>query len=458
MFSRRHALKTLGLGSSSLGLAPFLLSMKAHAAGDDAMLPKRFVFLIKENGLAPDGITPEGQPVVERHGTDAYHEKPLQEMPLPGCMKALEGFKDHVNIIQGLSSRIGSGNHGFSFGTLGVYPGQKNRALAETIDGALAKHFPAAFPHLGFETNPGKMVNYPFISALGKDQVLPFYVSPTLAYNQLFGAASGNEKVQIENQMDQDLLGFMSDDIKRVQKKLNSAEKDKLEHYLRAFEALSDRRVKVAQMEGLAKHTPELSDKYTSDIETHTQEAHFDMATSSLIAGLTNVVTMKLDHLGLAYRGLGHDMTTHGIGHAYETLDSRTTPQTLKAKRFRDEIRAHHFNLIGSMAGKLRDVPEGNGTMLDNTLIVYLSYSGARHHPRGQVNFPFVTVGNLAGKLRTGRYMHFPRPEAAEHRTYAGLYNSILHAAGKPQKHFGEYDPKLERSKQDGPIPELMVS
>lgn len=457
MFSRRHALKTLGLGTSSIGLAPFLLNMKAHAAGDLAQLPKRFVFLIKENGLAPDGITPEGEPVVERHGTDAYHERALRDVPLPGCMKALEGMREKVNIIQGLSSRIGSGNHGFSFGALGVYPGQKNRALAETIDGALAKHFPAAFPHLGFETNPGKMVNYPFISALGKDQVLPFFVSPTLAYNQLFGTASGNKNVQIENQMDNDLLGFMSDDIKRVQKRLNAEEKEKLDHYLRAFESLSDRRVKVSKIKELAKHAPALTNKYTSDVETHTQEAHIDMATSALIAGLTNVVTLKLDNLNVAYRGLDHDMTIHGIGHAYETLDSRTTPQTLKAKGYRDEIRTHHFNLIASMAQKLNQVPEGNGSMLDNTIIVYLSYSGARHHPRGQLNFPFVTVGNLGGKLRTGRYMHFPRPEISEHRTYAGLYNSILHAVGKPRKHFGEYDPRLERKKQDGPIPELMA-
>ena len=287
----------MSVGAGSLAFSPFLMNMRAHASGDPTKLPKRFVFVIKENGLAPDGIMPAGyEQFAKSGGSEVMRDKPLSEVGLPENMKAFEDVKDHVNIIHGLSNRIGSGNHGFSFGTLGVYPGQSNRALAPTIDGELSKLFPSAFPHLAFETKPGKMVTYPNISALETDKVLPFFANPALAYNNLFGTVSDNPEVQINDKLDGNLLDFMIKDVKRVQGRVSNEEKEKLNHYLSAFEGLTDRRARIAQIEGLKENVPPYSNKYTSDVETEIQDAQFDMATAALVAGLSNTILEAAGH------------------------------------------------------------------------------------------------------------------------------------------------------------------
>ncbi len=465
MYQRRDILKAMSATAGGIALSPFLQHMKLHADGNPDNLPKRFVFVMKENGLRPYGIQPQGyEDAPQRHGTKKYNELDLKDLKLAPSMSELKPLKDHVNIIQGLSSRICSGNHGFNFGTLGVYPGGKNRAMAETIDGALSKFFPAAFSHMGFFTKPGGMITYPKISALGKDKNLPFFSSPALAYKSLFGLVSDDKNVQIDSQLDSKLLDFLIGDIKRVKKTLNAVEKEKLDHYLSGYEAIVDRRIKMSKISNLKKHAPIVDNKYTSNVETHQQEAQFDLATAALITGLTNVVTIKTDDLGLTYSGLGHKMNTHHVGHLSENgssgksgFDGSKNQGISTGRQMRHDIRAYHFKLIANMAKKLKAIPEGDGTMLDNTLIVYLSFSGARHHPANKNNFPFVTVGNINNKFKTGKYIHYPAPNVQGHRTFAGLYNSILHAAGKPRNHFGHKDPNLNLQSQDGPLAELIA-
>ena len=100
---------------------------------------------------------------------------------------------------------------------------------------------------------------------------------------------------------------------------------------------------------------------------------------------------------------------------------------------------------------------EGDGTMLDNTLIVYLSDSGDGHHPSLK-EWPVVLIGNLGGKLKTaGRYLRFPTYGAKGHRTMANLYCSLLHAAGKPRDKFGIADPGLKDLDQTGPLSDLLA-
>ena len=63
------------------------------------------------------------------------------------------------------------------------------------------------------------------------------------------------------------------------------------------------------------------------------------------------------------------------------------------------EVEKSHFKHIAKMAKTLEGIPEGNGNMLDNTLIVYMSCSGGAHHD-GQKDWPFVLVGGMAKKLK----------------------------------------------------------
>ncbi|MEM7231457.1 MAG: hypothetical protein AAF517_04750, partial [Planctomycetota bacterium] len=142
----------------------------------------------------------------------------------------------------------------------------------------------------------------------------------------------------------------------------------------------------------------------------------------------------------------------HAIGH----LGEEKASNGWDGFRARKEIEKLNLSCIADLAKKLESVPEGNGTMLDNTLIVYMSCNGGDHHG-GQMDWPFVLVGGMAKKIRMGRYIEFPKYEEQGHRTIGNLYLSLMHAAGlKAPETFGQLDAKLKHLEVTGPLTELV--
>jgi len=140
----------------------------------------------------------------------------------------------------------------------------------------------------------------------------------------------------------------------------------------------------------------------------------------------------------------------HGIGHGASYAGNTYEECFVEIRRF-------HTQQIARLATRLQAVREGNGTMLDNTVIVYLSDSGESHHP-SLYEWPMVLLGNLGGRLRTeGRFLQFPRYQSRTHRTTANLYLSLLHAVGRPRERFGVPDAGLRDIDQSGPIQELLA-
>ena len=173
---------------------------------------------------------------------------------------------------------------------------------------------------------------------------------------------------------------------------------------------------------------------------------------AALIAGLTNVVTIRTDGLGTNYAGLGiTGVNVHGIGHG-------ATPQGFDSPdAARDKIRQCHIEQIAKLASKLKAVPEGDGTMLDNTTIIYFSDVGDKHHASNK-QWPYIVIGNVGGKLKTaGRYIQYPGKGAAGHHTIANWWMTLLHAVGKPQDDFGMKDPNVSPADQKGPLAELLA-
>lgn len=465
MVTRRNFLRNLGAGS--LALTPFLQHLRAEGAGQ---LPKRFVFVVRGNGLRPYGIVPQG---LEELGSDRFKQdklvdRSLADLKLNESMKSLEPFKDQLSIIQGLSSKICKGPHGGHFGVLGAYTsGDHAPPRKETLDATLAKKFPGIFPHLAFHIGlkSDELFRYLDISAQGKNTRTPAYASAMLAYKEIFGTVMTGDDAKIEAVAHQNLMDFLVDDVKRVKKSLNSNEKEKLDHYLNGFESLRDRQVKLNTMgDSLARMAPRLDDKYTSEVETHRLEAHFDLAASSLITGLTNVVTIRADQLEVRYQGFDHarmkEVSVHDIGHTadVEGTEDRFESNWQEGREMRSRIRTYQMELIAGLAGKLKAVPEGDGTMLDHTVIVFLSDAGSQHHT-GYENMPLMVLGNMDGAFKTGRYLHYPNYNQSGHRVLANLLMSLQHAAGMPVDDYGDRDLGLsETIDQRGPLAELMAS
>ena len=467
--NRRQALKKLSGCIAAPLLIPFANRLTAEARGE---LPRRFLFVVKSSGLTPAELVPKDliaeyiRPGEEKgwpnelKPSDKLIDLPLAKRDLPESLEPLNRFKDQLTILQGLSGKMCRGGHSAWYGALGCYhtgnEGTPGRAAFATIDGALANALPAIFPHVGL-TLGGKVLSgvkdsvvYPGISALGPDRPLPYQANPAMAYQDLFGVAATGSKSRAEQSLQTLLLDHMVGDIKRFQRELGSADREKLNHYLGAFEGLQDRRRKLKGLEAkIRNNVPEISDKFSSEVETDRLESHFDIAAAALVSGITNVAAVRADTLDVTYRGLGISKHVHGLGHA-ESVNGMTSNEA------RNRIRRFHMEQISRVAAKLTSVPEGDGTMLDHTLIVYLSDAAEKHHG-SCTEWPFLLLAGLGqAKAGSGRYLQFPSYGKKGQRTIGNLYNTFMEYAGKPQDQFGRLDLNIDAELQRGPLPELI--
>ena len=476
MINRRQILKKLGQGAGACSLTPFLSQIRAETAakGDSSELPKRFVFVLRSNGVLTNEIQPEGTELLKERphaqNLSNWIDVSLHDKKLAPGMAALEPFKDKLTLIQGLSGRMMAGNHEAGFGALGAYNG-KHQPRGETIDWALAKHLGGVVPHVGLTMDQfGKSVTYPNLSASGPRKALPYYADPMLAYTDLFGtiATTGAAKTAID--LDRNMLDFMVDDVKRYQRRLSSSEKEKMGHYLGGFETLRERQAKLKTMgRQLQAAAPELRNSFSSEIEIERLKSHFDLTASSLIAGLTNVCTIRCEHLGMRLSGLGlGNKTVHHIGHMIEGKEDGSTENPGTGQVFgkgapvgefatRRVVMDFHMQQIAGLWTKLKAVPEGDGTMADNTVIVYFSDHGDRHHSPYYL-WPMTVLGDAGGTFKTGRYMQYPGHNIRGHQTIANFYLSLLHSAGDQRKQFGDLDLEAaDHINQHTPLNEWMA-
>ncbi|MFM9963435.1 MAG: DUF1552 domain-containing protein [Planctomycetaceae bacterium] len=440
-------------------LNPVLMQLAAQAAGASSAVRKRFVFVVQCNGIDPNHVVPVGLPRrrdKELMTNDTTVATPLADHELPAPIAALTPFKDRLTIIRGLSGCIaegGTGGHSTNHGALGCYPGSQG-PMAQTIDWALGEACPGIIPciGLGIMGKPDQTLNYN-LSASAPGKAAPIQCAPEQAFKGLFGSVTGGvSRAQFDHRTS--LLDFMVDDVRRARNALAGEERVALDPYLEAFAALHGRQGKIDAIKpALTAAMPKLDEKFAKPTETNRLESQFETGAAALIAGLTNVLTLTSGGGGQQYvpfPELGIPIDGHDYGHG-KGVNGKTYEDCFVA------VRQYHCQLIASLAAKLQSVREGDGTMLDNTLIVYLSDSGEAHHPDLK-DWPVVLLGGLVGKLQPGgRYLQTPTYGAKSHRTLSNLYLTLLQAAGKPRDKFGVPDNGLRGIDQTGVINELLA-
>ena len=459
LINRRHFLKHASLGTGSLALTPLARSLRATIrAADEGKSPLRFVFFLQGNGIYPRHIQPEEIEFPEQ--PERLTDLPLDGRPLPPAIDQFEPFKDRLTILQGLSGRVtGPPLHSADFGALGCYS-TRAKVFAETIDGALAKKLPGIFPHVGLAVS-ARADDFVLhnVSALDRNKSLPSQCQPGLAFERLFASAtSGDARKAFDARTN--VLDFLAEDVRQLRPELNPAERDKLDFYLGAFESMAARQAELARAAANIAASRDHMDpsKFPSGAGGFDHlDAHFDLAASALIAGLTNVLTvssgsgMEFTELIIDGRDLGFApgaVHLHGIGHGASYCGQPWEKLQVAVQR------RHVRSLVGFLR-KLDSVPEGNGTVLDNTVVVYMSDMAEGHHPECK-EWPVLLIGNLAGRLKSGgRYLRYPWYQKDGHRTIANLFTSLLHAAGHPRDRFGFEDQLLLDLDQGGPLEEL---
>jgi len=453
--NRRQMLKGLSLGAGSMLLSPMIQRVMANSEGKER--PPRFIFVLQSNGFDAVQACPESIPFQKYADRENFESIDLTQHKLPKGLAALEPLKSKTTIVQGLSGRCTGGGHSTWGGSLGQYriSGANLSPQNVTIDYQLGQAVPGILPWVGVGMASGARDALMNITARAAHKTMPIILSPEKAYNSFFSVAAGGEREK-NFHLKRNLLDYMVGDVKKIRKALGSLGGEELDAYLSAYDQLAARQYQLlANKDVLKKSAPKLDDRFTSTVATKRMEAQFELAGSALIGGLSNVATLTCAATEInaqPYLGIGVDVSNHGYGHmGGNKRDAKGIP-------YYEKTRGWLFSLIAKLAQRLEKTPEGDGNMLDNTIIVYMSDAPDTHHSTGY-EWPLAIVGNLKGKLNLGgRYINFPGYGKPGHHTVGALYTTFLNCVGQRQQTFGRLDPDLdEKVMQTGPLAQLMA-
>ena len=465
MTTRRTFLKFSALSAGTLALGS--VSEHLSAAAIAKQQPRRFIFIRKSNGIRPSEVAlPSFND--EQKNLDAKKqplEVDLDKHELPGWMSALEAYKKNLAILQGLSCKMSENGHWSYSSVMGCYKSGRNSLSGikrATIDFELAKLFPSPFGHVELSLTgnyssfrQGIVAGY---SAPAPHQRNYCYADPQTAYNELFKSVTDTGAVDSENQM----LKFLQEDEAFKAQILKGHEKRKLSNHISSIEAIRQRNRQVESMAAaIGKHLPTIDDVHANGgLNASTpekQKAFTDILVASLVTGLTNVVTYTIDELSTPIKGLPGNESDHISIHE---LGHNGGYSGKPAEKIREQIRVGHIEQIVAMIERLKEVPEGDGNMFDNTMILYFPENGEGHHSWG-TEAPFIVLAGDHCKLDiTGRYTRLPYHGTEGHKTLGNWYTTLLNAHGNSIEHYGDLDLEMSRKKlaQTGPIAQFLSS
>lgn len=466
----KHAFAVMG-GISLPGLVPSLQaaaqSQLAPAVNAGAP-PMRFIFMHRGNGLFPKSCVPPSLGAAEKEKEDKNQafEVALDNQTLPPWMSSLEQHKKHLTILQGISGKMCTVGHHSWCSALGVYKANERPSSIKwaTVDFELAKLFPSPLEHLEvacFPTgggNPRAGLDGIAMGFSARGQAQPNYAfgSPGLAVQEIFKSVSTDKNEQIKYQLERKILDFAVGHESELAKYLNGIEQTKISSYAGSIQDIRERNRKIDLMADVVRqHVPKLESKYLAAEMTtlDRQLGHVEVLLASLVSGLTNVVAFTVDELGHPYTGLPgleHEVVNmHDVGH-------NKAIGGVAALDIRDKANKHHMDLMAKIVSRLKAVPEGKGTMFDNTMIFYFPDGGESHHSHG-TEFPMIIMSGSNAKPKWGnQYIRLPYWGTPGHKTLGNLWTTVLNANGNPVKHFGDLDPTLKMDQQ-GPIKQFLA-
>jgi hypothetical protein len=439
MINRRNMLQATAAGAGA-ALGSSLSPASVQAAVAKTGSPKRIIFFLQNQGFDPSTCVPKG----------LTSDTSLADVTLPEPISALEPYKDKINIIAGLHGRHTSPSHSAFFGALGGYRGGIGVSPgAATIDHVISQLLPQTIlPHLRIGMDAlENMVSRPTLatlSAAGAGKPLFMHSNPNNLYQMLFGGiASGDVKRRFEARSK--VFNRIEQIAGQGGSNLPAGDRERYGSYVDGFKDINGLRERLAGVsDHLKKFVPEYDEKFIKPkFETDWHDSLLDVGIAALKAGLTNVLTIGSGRGEIfgSWKGLGVVPAGHNLGH----MKQAGNPIWVK-------IRQYNCRMLVKLMKELESVPEGNGTMMDNTLIVYTSNNADKQHSGGE-QWPFILLGNCSGRIKTGQFT-----KVDGKRPINALYTTLLHAIGAPQDRFnmdkkiaGTHDSKV------GPIEELLA-
>lgn len=438
----------MGAGAASILLNQVRV---AEATGGP---PPRFVFFIEDNGVIPDNFMSSTMVAALNGagGSSTAIQIPnanLSSAPSLGSLAAQGGIslEEDSMVVLGLTSNVGGG-HTTHFGALSCSPSTAENPGSATIDHVLASipnvrgPTPYDAVRLGIHSKSTSPFNYSSCAS-GYNSPVPVICNAQIAYSNLFGSvASGAGAQGFTNQ--RRLLDFARLDVDHTLSGLggNPILAKKFEQYGQALDTLIARHETILGMSDIlaqvAPPGPGESPLYQGSQLDHL-EAMADLAKAALLGGLANVITIFIGGGGsfdLDYSRLGYSERRHSLCHANNYTALRAITQ-------------FQVNLMTSIARTLKATPEGSGTMLDNTVLVYGSGSGPTHHHNGSGQWPFLLIGGSNLGFGPGnRAIYYPE------RQVSNLFSTLTYAGGQGIPNFGNDAYRIA----SGPLSEIWAA
>ncbi len=418
--SRRTILRGLGAAVA----LPYLEVMGpttswAFANEKTPAAPNRLAFLYVPNGKNMADWTPDEE------GSD---------FQLKHIMKPLESLKSEINVLTGLTAD-GARPHGDG-------GGDHARALAAFLTGAHPRKTDGTDIHNGVSVDQiaaGRIGHQTRLASLeiggehgamagncdsgyscvysntmawkSATQPLPKEVNPKQVFKRLF-SNDGNSSRQERDLRRKSLLDFVRDDAKDLQNQLGATDQRKLDQY---FESIREIELRIERAESMPPLTPpdiKIPDGPPGDFQEHLRLMG-DLMVLAFQADITRVCSFVLANEGSnkAYPQVNvkeghHELSHHGNNEK-------------KKEKIRD-INTFHVTQLAYILDKLRNIPEGDGTLLDHCLIAYGSANsdGNRHN---HDDLPILLAGRGGGTVKTGRHIRY-----AKETPLANLWLSML--------------------------------
>ena len=256
---------------------------------------------------------------------------------------------------------------------------------------------------------------------------MPPESNPKAVFDRLF--TRGSKKKIDENKLRRErsrksILDFAMEDAKRLEKKLGWTDKQKLEEYLESIRELEKR------IETMGAPNPNLPPGYSAPVGRPRKFGDHvrmmgDMMTLAFQTDSTRIASFLLAHDGdnRSYPHLGVKDGHHSLSH------HRDTPSKVAALT---KINRYHASLFAHFVDRMKAVKEGDGTLLDHSMIVYGGAIGdGNRHTHN--NLPVVVAGYGNGAIRTDRHVRYPT-----NTPMANLFLSMLEIFGAPAERLGD--------------------
>jgi hypothetical protein len=436
---RRTFLRGMGM---AVGL-PLLDSMvpALAVAGTAAKPARRMTFIYLPNGIMMDQWTP------------AADGKGFEFTPI---LQPLSSLREHLLVVSGLAHPEGV-----------AYPGEAGgdhaRAASSYLTGVHAKKTEGADLQAGVSLDQiaakelGKYTQLASLElALDSSETIgecesgyscaytntlawrtpttpmPMENQPRAVFENLFGDSDSTDPkarlAQIES--DHSVLDFVSEGVNGLLKKLGAGDRSKLTEY---FDAIRDveRRIQLAE-EQSSRSLP-LLDRPVGIPATYEEHAKlmYDLQVLAYQTDLTRVTTFMMGHeqSNRSYAEIGIPDSHHPLSHHGGNAEKKSKLT---------HINTHHISVLAYFLEKLRSTPDGDGSLLDHSVILYGSgLSDANMHTHN--NLPILIAGGGGGKIKGGRHLRF-----AADTPMPRLYGTLLDTVGVPVDNLESNGAKLE--------------